>query len=214
MPVACRSIRAIDGTRDDRIGLEITESDCRGRQIFTTFRPETEPTPSHTQCPSPEFFLMATTRKSTRSKAATGTLRLDRLHGGTVPALRRMPPAPATLSDSAKTAWRAFGKSAMNLGTLSAHDIALLELLARTWADCLALEAVLSADGLIVESRGARKAHPALQALAQARGLAHKLLGDFGLSPPGRERISIDPRSDSRRPWEYDPERDPERFFR
>lgn len=149
-------------------------------------------------------------RTSKQHKQSGGTLRPDRLKTSLVPALTRLPKAPA-LTGEALTAWETFGRTAMKLGTLSAYDLGALELLARCWGSCAELETVLRRDGLIVESGTARKAHPALQALAQARGLAHKLLADFGLSPPGRERISIDPAAGNRRakPWD-----DAERYFK
>lgn len=140
-------------------------------------------------------------QSSQTAKALSGTLRPDRLIGTRVDALTRLPAAPRALSADARTAWARFGRQAIALGSLSEFDLGLLELLARTWASTLELERQLASDGLIVVSdSGARKAHPALQALDRARALAHRMLGDLGLSPPGRERISIRP--NRKGPWE------------
>lgn len=131
-------------------------------------------------------------RVSTTEKALRGTLRDDRLAVRRVETLAELPPAPRALSAHARDAWRTFGGQALELGTLSKFDCGLLELLARTWASTVELEQQLSRDGLVLESEsGAKKAHPGLQALDRARALAHRLLGDLGLTPPGRERVSL-----------------------
>jgi P27 family predicted phage terminase small subunit len=138
---------------------------------------------------------MSSVRTSTRAKALSGSLRPDRMHGQRAAALTRLPAAPKTLTPTAREAWTRFGRSAMKLNTLTQFDLGLLELLSRTWASTLELERQLDRDGLVLESdSGAKKAHPALQALDRARALAHRMLGDLGLSPPGRERISVLPR--------------------
>lgn len=140
---------------------------------------------------------MARTRVSASRKAARGTQRGDRQRA---PAqsdrLTALPAAPATLSAAARSAWDRFGAMAIDVGAVTINDMALLELLARTWADCEGFEQLLAVDGLIVQSGAVRKAHPAIGALAQSRALAHRLLGDLGLTPPSRERITVPPAAD------------------
>lgn len=131
---------------------------------------------------------------STASKELRGSLRADRIRRiDAGKALRRLPAPPDGLPPEAAAAWRRFGSLAIGLGTLTAADVALLELLARTWASAVELEQVLARDGLILTSGEVQKAHPAIAALDRSRNLAHRLLADLGLSPPGRERISITP---------------------
>lgn len=133
---------------------------------------------------------------STASKELRGSLRADRIRRiDPDKALRRMPAPPDGLPPEATAAWHRFGSLAIGLGTLTAADVALLELLARTWASAVELEQVLARDGLILTSGEVQKAHPAIAALDRSRNLAHRLLTDLGLSPPGRERISIAPQS-------------------
>lgn len=134
---------------------------------------------------------MSRNRVSTSEKALRGTLRDDRLLLQRVARLAELPAAPAALSKHARAAWERFGGQALSLGTLTDFDLGLLELLARTWASTVELEDVLRRDGPIITSGEVRKAHPALQALDRARALAHRLLGDLGLTPPGRERVSL-----------------------
>jgi P27 family predicted phage terminase small subunit len=132
-------------------------------------------------------------RTSAQKKIISGNFRPDRqLLIDQVDALRRLPSAPRALSPTARAAWKTFGTQAMQLGTLTENDVGLLELLARTWASCIELEQTLATDGPILESRsGAKKCHPALAALDRGRALAHRLLADLALTPPGRERISL-----------------------
>ena len=133
-------------------------------------------------------------RTSKQQKRLRGTLRADRHAANSTGALAAAPSAPAHLSSAAATAWQRFAALACAIGTLTPADLPLLELLARTWASIDDLERQLAADGLVIESEtGARKAHPGLAALDRARALAHRLLGDLGLSPPGRERITMRP---------------------
>ena len=134
--------------------------------------------------------------KSTTRKKRAGTLRKSRQRRGLKSAavLSALPEAPAELGAVAKGAWARFGLLSLEIGALTAQDLPLLELLARTWAGICSLEAQLERDGLVIESEsGARKAHPAMQALDRARGLAHRMLGDLGLTPVGREKISVSP---------------------
>jgi hypothetical protein len=87
-------------------------------------------------------------------------------------------------------------------------DLGLLEPLARSWASTIELEQLLARDGLVLESaNGVRKAHPGLAALDRARSAVHRQLADLALTPPGRERVAIDPQTGAykRKPWERDP---------
>lgn len=134
-------------------------------------------------------------RTSQARKRLAGTFRADR-HRAPDPAnaLDAVPAPPAHLSAGAAAAWSRFAALACAIRTLTPADLPLLELLSRTWSSIDDLERQLAADGLVIESEtGARKAHPGLAALDRARALAHRLLGDLGLSPPGRERITMRP---------------------
>jgi P27 family predicted phage terminase small subunit len=79
----------------------------------------------------------------------------------------------------------------MEAGTLTTLDIELLALAARTATTCDELEAKIYTDGLVLESRGAKKANPACAALDRSRNLLFKVLDNLGLSPVGREKLHI-----------------------
>lgn len=129
---------------------------------------------------------------SKASKELRGTARADRLRAvDPMQAVETLPEPPETLSGDGVAAWCRFGAMAIELGTLTRNDIGLLELLARAWSSCIELEALLRRDGLILVSGEVQKAHPAIAALDRSRALAHRLLADLGLTPPGREKISF-----------------------
>lgn len=133
-------------------------------------------------------------RSSIQAKLLRGTLRPDRHPPDPAGALDSLPPPPPGLPPAAVAAWARFGTLAVAIGAIAPQDLPLLELAARTWASIDDLERQLAVDGILVTSEsGAKKAHPGLAALNQTRTLAHRLLGDLGLSPPGRERISTRP---------------------
>lgn len=131
-------------------------------------------------------------RRSVASKTARGTLRADRIKA--VPAGERLlevPKPPAGLSKAAAAEWAGLAGVLVEVGSLTRADLRNLALLAELLADITALEVDVRRDGYTLETQsGGRKANPAAQALQSARGLAHKLLTDFGLNP--RARGSVD----------------------
>ncbi|MEY4760794.1 MAG: hypothetical protein RLZZ200_650 [Pseudomonadota bacterium] len=138
---------------------------------------------------------MARPRSSIANKALTGTLRPDRLHSpsGSALPLQALPAPPKGLSAHALHAWEQSGTLAVQLGTLTPFDIPLLELTARTLGSVSELELLLRAEGMTVDGgSGGKKAHPGLAALDRARALSARLLSEFGLTPPSRERLSFE----------------------
>ncbi len=134
-------------------------------------------------------------RLSTARKAAAGTLRPSRLRD--TPAAERLqatPRPPAGLDPTAAAEWKALAPLLVSSGVLTAADLRTLRLLCETLADVAALAATIKAEGLTIESAtGARKAHPALNALGTSRALAHRMLSDFGLSPRSRGGVDAAP---------------------
>jgi P27 family predicted phage terminase small subunit len=128
--------------------------------------------------------------KSAFHKTLSGTVRRDRnkglRHGDP---LGSVPPSPPNLSPAARRAWERLGGLTVEAGTLTRYDTELLALAARTTATCEELETQLAADGVLLHSKGAIKAHPACAALDRSRSLLLKMLDSLGLSPAGRERL-------------------------
>lgn len=137
-------------------------------------------------------------RKSTARKAAAGTLRPSRIRQ--TPAGERLtepPGPPAGLDPAAAGEWRALAPILCEICVLTRADLRTLRLLCETLASAASLDATIKAEGLTIESgTGARKAHPALNALGVARSQAARLLDGFGLSPRGRGGVDQAPGGD------------------
>lgn len=130
------------------------------------------------------------------AKTLSGTVRPDRIGRSTIDAADRMqalPAPPSGLSQRAQEAWQRLGTLALDAGTLTRFDTELLALAARTAASCEELESQLAADGMLVDSKGTIKAHPACAALDRNRALMLRLLDALGLSPLGRDQIPTKP---------------------
>lgn len=134
-------------------------------------------------------------------KTVQGTLRNRRKTAGAHTRLTRAPAPPERLSEAARDEWRRLAPLLVTAGTLTAADLRALELLADTLATAGEMAQVVRDQGSTIEvGSGTRKAHPALQALAQARAQAHRLLSDFGLTPRGRSAIDAAPEPDHGKP--------------
>lgn len=116
--------------------------------------------------------------------------------------LKRLPPHPEGLTARAIAEWVRLGRMSIRAGVLTEHDLALLELASRTVASVAELEGILAVEGLTIEGGTGPKAHPAGQMLDRARALSHRMLADLGLTPPARERLSIEPADQVSRPGE------------
>ena len=99
----------------------------------------------------------------------------------------------------------------MRAGTLTELDTGLLELLSVTWATCFELQELLAREGFVLDSRGARKTHPASAALDRSRALAARLLAALGLTPMARRGIDISPPPQPLAPRDQQHQRDRER---
>jgi P27 family predicted phage terminase small subunit len=78
-----------------------------------------------------------------------------------------------------------------------------LALLAETLGDIATLRDVIDREGATIATEGgSRRAHPALNAMAQARSAARGLLSDFGMSPRGRLALAAPPTKERRNEFE------------
>lgn len=137
-------------------------------------------------------------RLSTARKSAAGTLRPGRVRN--VPATDRLtdpPKPPAELDPLAAREWKSLAPILCETGVLTVADLRLLRMACELLADISRLEKVIRDEGLTVTSgSGAVKSHPALNALAQSRAQAARLLESFGLSPRSRGGVDQAPGGD------------------
>lgn len=138
---------------------------------------------------------MPARRKTTREKALQGTLRRDRAPRNPGARLMSLPRAPTRLSAGARAHWRRVGQMAVRAGILTGCDVELLALLAEALATVADAQKHL-AVGVLINSRGAVKANPAIHVLRDARAVAIRALCEMGLTP--RARASVDARPQRR----------------
>lgn len=132
-----------------------------------------------------------------------------------------LPEPPEGLDEVAQRSWKQYGQLAIDLGVLTPYDLPALEMLARAAAMCVQLEKSVATDGPIIRSGGPTermpnalytlKQNPALAALAPARQQVLKFLAQFGLTPLGRESLSIErgkTQPDAKSQSEVDAEKD------
>lgn len=133
---------------------------------------------------------MPARRKSTDAKKLSGTLRKGRMPPSTFGRLRAVPSAPTRLSRMARAHWERVGALAVGAGVLTGRDLAALELVAEALETVERATRTLRREGLVLRSGKARKAHPALGALRDARSIALRCLIELALTP--RSRGSVD----------------------
>ena len=138
---------------------------------------------------------MPAQRKNTALKRIQGTARADRAPRVDYSArLTEAPPAPAGMAVTAVRHWDHVAAAAVGIGTLTAADLPMLELLANTLAAEADARAALDRDGLTTEAgSGGRKKHPAAAVAETARGQAVALFREFGLSPRSRQGVDQAP---------------------
>lgn len=139
-------------------------------------------------------------RKAQATKAFLGTDQPCRRPKPTFQPLTEVPEPPHYLTANAVPEWERIAPQAAAVG-MAAADIRALALLCETLATEHALQALIESEGVTVESgSGARKAHPALAALAQARQQAANLMTAFGLNPKARQALPAP--TSGRKPWD------------
>jgi P27 family predicted phage terminase small subunit len=134
-------------------------------------------------------------RLSERRKWLTGTAKPSRLPKTNAAApLDKAPPPPEGLSGDAKAEWRCLAPAAVALGTLTKADLRAFGLLTEMLATAEAARRTVAAAGYTVPTAdGGSKPHACVRIMETARGQAHRLLGDFGLTPRGRQGVDVVP---------------------
>jgi len=102
---------------------------------------------------------------------------------------------PANLPLAARAAWEKFSIELEKMGVLTSADAVALETLARTYAECRKLRALIDRQGMVIDRVGSQgykqlTAHPAMALMQDAEKRLVALLGLFGLSPASRSRVN------------------------
>src|SRR6202171_232631 len=136
-----------------------------------------------------------TRRLSNDQKHVRGTVRDDRKPKRTAMERLRTPPrAPRYLSDAAKAEGSVLARAPTEIGVLTLADLRALELLCEILATESELRVLLKTDGMTIAGAGNNsKSHPACKLLESTRNQAARMLGDFGLTPRGRQGVDVRP---------------------
>ena len=133
-------------------------------------------------------------RKPSHLKAVQGTTRKDRDNPSEPIASTAMPIAPDYLSTRSAEKFLQLCGILDGMGIASIDDtdaLAMLSsLLIEIEEDIVMLESIGSAFYMPSEESGIIRAHPAVARIAAGRMRAQALLGEFGLTPAARSRVS------------------------
>ena len=101
------------------------------------------------------------------------------------------PTCPRHLSPEAKTEWRRMVRELEPLGLLTSLDRAALAAYCQAWARWAEAEEALRRHGMLVKSpSGYPMVSPYLSVANKALNQVRLLLGEFGLSPSSRSRVT------------------------
>ena len=129
-------------------------------------------------------------------KLARGTLRLGRVNRKQ-PKNEGTPKKPFERGSIADTKWREIVAGLKRCGIIDKLDGCMIEAFCRNWQRALEAEAMLTADGLLIELADGRKAkHPAATIAADCWSKVRALGNDLGLNHLSRQRLIATPASD------------------
>lgn len=102
----------------------------------------------------------------------------------TPPAFRRIAPKPPTwLSREAKAEWARVAPGLQNLDLLKEEDRGTLAAYCETWATYVEAQRTVEREGLTIEARQGKLAHPAVGIARNAGRELRAWAGQFGLTP-------------------------------
>jgi len=136
---------------------------------------------------------MANPRKPTHLKAVQGTARKDRSNASEPVASSALPTAPDYLSPRSVEKFLQLCAILEGMGVASRDDSDALAMLAglivEIEEDIVLIESI-GAFYVPSEASGIIRAHPAVSRLSVNRQRAQALLGEFGLTPAARSKVS------------------------
>ena len=109
------------------------------------------------------------------------------------PAFKRVAPnAPSWLSAEAKAEWRRVVPELMRLDILKAEDRASLAAYCETWATYKDAVQTVQREGLTIEAKQGRLAHPAVGIARNAGKELRAWAGQFGLTPSAENALALE----------------------
>jgi len=132
----------------------------------------------------------------TKIKALRGTLRKHRANANEPKAQPGMPACPAELGIIAKREWRRISRHLSAMGLLTTADRAALALYCDAYGRWLEAIKALQQYGVVIKSPNGYPVQSPYVAIANKAGeQVRLLLGEFGMSPASRTRVTAAPLS-------------------
>lgn len=129
--------------------------------------------------------------KSNIDHKLDGTYKRSR-HGVRMTATPGAPECPKHLTGVARERWHVIVPILCEEGVIARIDDTALAAYCTTWATYVAADAIIQAEGLIVESPQGTKPNPAVGIRRAALADLHRYAREFGMSPRARTAIKTD----------------------
>ena len=106
----------------------------------------------------------------------------------------RVPRVPSHLDDAAKTEWRRVVRELKVLGLVSLMDRAALAAYCQAYSRWRQAEESLAKVGLLIQTTNGNVVQNPLVGIAnRSMELMHRFMGEFGMTPSSRSRLSVGP---------------------
>ncbi len=113
-----------------------------------------------------------------------------------------VPSPPENMAQAAAAEWLQLAPIAHELGVLTMADERAFRLLCETLATLAEAQDTLDTEGLLIDgAHGAKKHHPSIKILENARQQATRLFAEFGMTPKARSGNFVRAKSGKHNPW-------------
>lgn len=141
----------------------------------------------------------------TALKQLRGTVRPDRVRSDEpqAPPIQKVPPCPTFLKDEARREWRRMARKLMAMGVLTAIDLDALSVYCQVYARWRDAEEKLNQFGPIIKDKdGGFAQSPYLGVANECIRQLRMFMGEFGITPSSRTRVSSTKPQDAEDPME------------
>jgi len=99
---------------------------------------------------------------------------------------------PEYLDFTAKKEWVRLEPELKRLGLLTVLDITALAVYCQAYSRFIEAEKIIKEEGISVEDKKGRKAHPMVSVSNQAVDVMRRYMVNFGMNPYSRSKLSVD----------------------
>jgi P27 family predicted phage terminase small subunit len=138
----------------------------------------------------------------TKLKVLKGTQRADRFNPDEPMPDPNIPEAPDHLSKHALIEWGRITSHLSKLGLVSDLDMTALAMYCQAWGRIVKYEKIVEKAGELYKTdNGNFQLSPAMWVINKAYDQCYKLLGEFGMSPASRSKVSAKKEEKKSDPW-------------